>query len=159
MIEKRDFYIDGQWVAPLSARDHQVIDPSTEEPCAVISLGAEGDADRAVLAARAAFPAWMATDPAERIALVEKFLEIYARRQEEMAQAISMEMGAPIDLARSAQWGSGYAHTKNFLRAAKDFQFVRPLGDHAPNDRIVYEGRGRLRPDHALELADEPDHP
>ncbi|MGI3166519.1 aldehyde dehydrogenase family protein [Pseudooceanicola sp. 200-1SW] len=142
MIEKRDFYIDGQWVAPLSARDHQVIDPSTEEPCAVISLGAEGDADRAVLAARAAFPAWMATDPAERIALVEKFLEIYARRQEEMAQAISMEMGAPIDLARSAQWGSGYAHTKNFLRAAKDFQFVRPLGDHAPNDRIVYEAVG-----------------
>ena len=105
MIEKRDFYIDGQWVAPLAPRDHQVIDPSTEDPCAVISLGSEADADRAVAAAKAAFPAWMATPPADRIAIVEKFLEIYERRKEEMAQAISTEMGAPIDLSRSAQWG------------------------------------------------------
>ncbi|MCA1335558.1 aldehyde dehydrogenase family protein [Pseudooceanicola marinus] len=142
MIEKRDFYIDGQWVAPLEPRDHQVIDPSTEDPCAVISLGSEADADRAVAAAKAAFPAWMATPPADRIAIVEKFLEIYERRKEEMAQAISTEMGAPIDLSRSAQWGAGFSHTKNFLRAAKTFEFVRPLGDHAPNDRIVYEAVG-----------------
>ena len=142
MIEKRAFYIGGEWVEPLAPRDHQVINPSTEEPCAVISLGAEGDADRAVAAAKAAFPAWMARDPAERIALVEKFLEIYTARQDEMADAISMEMGAPIDLAKAAQWGAGFAHTKNFLRAAKDFQFIRPLGDHAPNDRIVYEATG-----------------
>lgn len=142
MIEKRAFYIGGEWVQPLSPRDHQVINPSTEEPCAVISLGAEGDADRAVAAAKAAFPAWMARDPAERIALVETFLEIYTRRKDEMAEAISMEMGAPIDLASSAQWGAGYAHTKTFLRTAKDFQFIRPLGDHAPNDRIVYEATG-----------------
>ncbi|WP_010138519.1 aldehyde dehydrogenase family protein [Oceanicola sp. S124] len=142
MIEKRDFYINGQWVAPATARDHQVIDPSTEEPCAVISLGSAEDADRAVAAARAAFPAWMATDPAERIALVEKFLEIYERRKDEMARAISMEMGAPIDMATASQWGAGYSHTKNFLAAAKTFQFVRPLGDHAPNDRIIYEAVG-----------------
>ncbi|MBR9765560.1 MAG: aldehyde dehydrogenase family protein [Rhodobacteraceae bacterium] len=142
MIEKRDFYINGQWVAPATARDHQVIDPSTEEPCAVISLGSAEDADRAVAAARAAFPAWMATDPAERIALVEKFLAIYERRKDEMAQAISMEMGAPIDMASASQWGAGYSHTKNFLAAAKEFQFVRPLGDHAPNDRIIYEAVG-----------------
>ena len=142
MIEKRDFYINGAWVAPLAPRDHQVINPSTEEPCAVISLGSEADADRAVQAARAAFPAWMATDPAYRIGLVEKFLEIYERRREEMAQAMSMEMGAPITMSRASQWGAGFSHTKNFLRAAKDFQFVRPLGDHAPNDRIVYEAVG-----------------
>ncbi|MGL4279967.1 MAG: aldehyde dehydrogenase family protein, partial [Albidovulum sp.] len=58
MIEKRDFYIGGQWVAPVQAKDHPVIDPSTEETCAIISLGTAADADRAVAAAKAAFPAW-----------------------------------------------------------------------------------------------------
>ena len=142
MIEKRQFYINGEWVDPVTPNDHQVIDPSTEEPSAVISLGSAADAEKAVAAAKAAFPAWMKTDPAERIALMEKFLEIYAARQEEMGEAISMEMGAPIDMAKSQQWGAGFAHTKNFIRAAKSFEFVRPLGDHAPNDRIVYEGVG-----------------
>ena len=75
MIEKRQFYINGAWVDPIDGRDHDVIDPSTEEPCAVISLGGQADTDAAVAAAKAAFPAWMATPPAERIALVEKLLE------------------------------------------------------------------------------------
>jgi aldehyde dehydrogenase (NAD+) len=142
MIEKRQFYINGEWVDPVTANDHEVIDPSTEEACAVISLGSSADVDKAVAAAKAAFPAWMKTDPAERIALAEKILEVYRARKDDMAKAISMEMGAPIDLSSSAQWGAGYAHTKNFIRAAKSFEFIRPLGDHAPNDRIVYEGFG-----------------
>ena len=142
MIEKRQFYINGEWVDPVTPNDHNVIDPSTEEPCAVISLGSAADVDKAVAAAKAAFPAWMKTPPEERIALCEKFLEIYAARQDDMGQAISMEMGAPIDMAKSQQWGAGFSHTKNFIRAAKNFEFVRPLGDHAPNDRIVYEGFG-----------------
>jgi aldehyde dehydrogenase (NAD+) len=142
MIEKRQFYINGEWVDPATPNDLKVIDPSTEEPCAVISLGSAADVDKAVAAAKAAFPAWMKKDPAERIALCEKFLEIYASRQEDMGKAISMEMGAPIDMAKSQQWGAGYAHTKNFIKAAKSFEFIRPLGDHAPNDRIVYEGFG-----------------
>ena len=111
MIEKRDFYIDGQWVAPLAPRDHQVIDPSTEDPCAMISLGSEADADRAVAAAKAAFPAWMATPPADRIAIVETFLEIYERRKEEMAQAISTEMGAPHRTCRAAPSGGPVSPT------------------------------------------------
>ncbi|WP_163848393.1 aldehyde dehydrogenase family protein [Pseudooceanicola aestuarii] len=142
MIEKRQFYINGEWVDPATPNDHNVIDPSTEEPCAVISLGSAADVDRAVAAARAAFPAWMKRDPAERIAIVETFLDLYKARQEDMAKAISMEMGAPIDMAMAQQWGAGFSHTKNFIRAAKEFQFVRPLGDHAPNDRIVYEAYG-----------------
>ena len=142
MIEKRQFYINGEWVDPVTANDHEVIDPSTEEACAVISLGSSADVDKAVAAAKAAFPAWMKTAPAERIALAEKVLEVYGARKDDMAKAISMEMGAPIDLSSSAQWGAGYAHTKNFIRAAKSFEFIRPLGDHAPNDRIVYEGFG-----------------
>jgi aldehyde dehydrogenase (NAD+) len=142
MIEKRQFYINGAWVDPARANDHHVIDPSTEEPCAVISLGSQADTDAAVAAARTAFPDWMRTPVAERIALVEKLLEIYNARGEEMAQAISMEMGAPIDMARQQQVGAGTGHMKNFLRAAKDFEFIRPLGDHAPNDRIIYEPIG-----------------
>ena len=142
MIEKRQFYINGAWVDPIEGRDHHVIDPSTEEPCAVISLGGQADTDAAVAAAKAAFPAWMATPPEERIALVEKLLEVYKARGEDLAQAMTTEMGAPIDMSRSSQVGAGTFHITNFLKAAKEFKFSRPLGDHAPNDRIIYEPIG-----------------
>jgi len=142
MIEKREFYIDGAWVKPRAGTDHEVINPSNEEPCAVISLGGQADTDAAVAAARTAFPAWMRTSKAERIALVEKLYEIYESRIEEMAQAISLEMGAPIDLARQAQAAAGLGHLKAFLKVAKDFDFIEPLGDHAPQDRIVHEAIG-----------------
>ncbi|UWR06956.1 aldehyde dehydrogenase family protein [Ruegeria sp. B32] len=142
MIEKRDFYINGQWVAPSQANDFHVIDPSTEESCTVISLGGQADTDAAVAAAKTALPGWMATPVEERIALVEKLIEIYPTRAEDLAQAMSMEMGAPIDMSRTQQVGAGIWHLKNFIRAAKSFQFERPLGDHAPNDRIIYEAVG-----------------
>ena len=142
MIEKRQFYINGEWVDPKDGRDHHVIDPSTEEPCAVISLGGQADTDAAVAAAKAAFPAWMATSPEERLAYVEKLLDVYKSRGEEMAQAMSLEMGAPIDMSRSSQVGAGTWHIENFIKDAKDFAFDRPLGDHAPNDRIIYEAVG-----------------
>jgi len=142
MIEKRQFYINGAWVDPIDGRDHHVIDPSTEEPCAVISLGGQADTDAAVAAAKAAFPAWMATPPEERIALVEKLLEVYKSRSDDLAEAMTTEMGAPIDMSRASQVGAGIFHISNFLKAAKDFKFIRPLGDHAPNDRIIYEPVG-----------------
>ena len=142
MIEKRQFYINGAWVDPIEGRDHHVIDPSTEDPCAVISLGGQADTDAAVAAAKDAFPAWMATSPADRIALVEKLLEIYQSRGEEMAQAMSLEMGAPIDMSRSSQVGAGTWHLQNFIDAAKSFEFDHPLNDHSPQDRIIYEAVG-----------------
>lgn len=142
MIENRKFYIDGAWVEPREGRDHQVIDPSTEEPCAVIALGGQADTDAATAAARAAFPGWMATPPAERIAYVEKILEVYETRAEDLAQATSLEMGAPIDMARQSQVPSGTWHITNFLSAARAFKFDEPLGDHAPNDRIIHEPVG-----------------
>ena len=142
MIEKREFYINGQWVAPSQANDCQVIDPSTEEACAVISLGAQADTDAAVAAAKAALPGWMATPVAERIALVEKLVDIYKTRGEDLAQAMSSEMGAPIDMSRTQQVGAGIWHLKNFIRAAKSFEFEKPLGDHAPEDRIIHEAVG-----------------
>ncbi|MDG1472189.1 MAG: aldehyde dehydrogenase family protein [Ascidiaceihabitans sp.] len=142
MLEKLDFYINGQWVKSQGGADHHVIDPSTEEPCAVISMGTEADANAAIAAAKAAFPAWMATPVEERIAYVSKLIEIYETRADDMATAMSTEMGAPISMSRSSQVGAGSYHLKNFIRAAKNFEFNRPLGAHAPNDRIIYEPIG-----------------
>ncbi|PLL14449.1 aldehyde dehydrogenase family protein [Tabrizicola sp. TH137] len=142
MLNKRDFYIDGRWTAPLAPRDCDVIDPSTEEPCAVISLGSAADTDAAVAAAKRAFPAWAATPPAERKRYVEAILAQYEARAEEMAQAISMEMGAPIDMSRSDQAPCLPWHLKNFLTAFDHVEWIRPLGPHAPNDRIALEPIG-----------------
>ena len=142
MIERRDFYIDGRWVAPAQPRDCAVIDPSTEEACAVISLGGKADTDAAVAAAKAALPAWAATPPAVRRKVVERILEQYERRKEELAAAISLEMGAPIDMARDSQAPCLPWHLKNFLDAFDRIEWIRPLGPHAPDDRIVLEPIG-----------------
>ena len=101
MIIRREFYINGAWVAPASPRDCAVIDPSTEEAVATISLGDQADTDAAVAAAKAAFPAWAATPPAERRAAVVRILEQYEARKEELARAISLEMGSPCLLYTS----------------------------------------------------------
>ncbi len=142
MLEKREFYIDGGWVSPTAGTDFEVIDPSTEEPFAVISLGGQADTDAAVAAARRAFPGWAATPPAERLQAVERIFEIYKARADDMAETISREMGAPIEMAKAQQVPAGLGHIKNFLRAAKGFAFERPLGEHAPNDRILYDPAG-----------------
>ncbi|WP_341367987.1 aldehyde dehydrogenase family protein [Yoonia sp. BS5-3] len=142
MIENRNFYINGAWVAPATARDHHVIDPSTEEPCAVISLGDQADTDAAVAAASAAFPAWAATPPEERAAYVKAILAQYEARSEEMAEAISLEMGAPIDMARGSQAPCLPWHLEGFLEAFDAVEWIRPLGPHAPHDRIAMEPIG-----------------
>ncbi|MEO9895424.1 MAG: aldehyde dehydrogenase family protein [Paracoccaceae bacterium] len=142
MLEKRQFYINGSWVDPIAGTDHHVVDPSLEEPCATISLGGAADAEAAVAAAKAAFPDWMSTPIEDRIGYVEKLISLYSEKGEELAQAMSAEMGAPIDMARAQQVGAGTWHLKNFVRAARNFEFNRPLGDHAPGDRIIYEPVG-----------------
>ncbi len=142
MIEKRDFYINGAWVAAQQGRDHNVINPSTEDPCAIISLGGQADTDAAVAAAKAAFPAWMMTPAEERIAYLEKIFDAYKEMAEDMAQAISMEMGAPIEMSRTQQVGAGLWHLKGFITEGKKFSFTSMLGDHAPNDRILHEPIG-----------------
>ncbi len=142
MIENRNFYINGAWVAPAKSRDFEVIDPSTEDVCAVISLGDQADTDAAVGAATAAFPAWAATPPAERAKYVSAILDQYEARKEEMAKAISLEMGAPIDMARDSQAPCLPWHLKGFLTAFDEIEWIRPLGPHAPNDRIAMEPIG-----------------
>ena len=125
MLEKRDFYINGQWVAPAKPNDYAVIDPSTEEQCAVISLGDKADTDAAVAAAKAAFEGWSQTPKEERIKLLRKLLDIYNARSDEMAKAMSMEMGAPMELSRNQQVGAGSWHLEGFLKAFDDFSFER----------------------------------
>ena len=142
IIDRRNFYINGEWVAPAEANDLEVIDPSTEEVAAVISLGGAADTDAAVAAAKAAFPGWSMTPVAERIEKLEALLEIYKARSDEMAVAISTEMGAPMALASTAQVGAGAGHIKSIIRALKAFEFERPLGDHAPDNAILYEPVG-----------------
>jgi len=142
MLIKRDFYINGQWTAPAAARDCEVIDPSTEDTCAVISLGDQADTDAAVAAAKAAFPAWAATPPADRRAVVVRILAQYEARKEEVARAIAMEMGAPLDFARDEQAPCLPWHLTNFLTAFDAIEWVKPLGPHAPTTRIALEPIG-----------------
>ncbi|SPJ29313.1 MULTISPECIES: aldehyde dehydrogenase family protein [Roseobacteraceae] len=142
MQDASKHYINGQRVASIDGREMAVENPSTEEKIATITLGGVADADAAVAAAKAAFPAWAATDPLGRIAALERLMEVYKSRAEDMAQAISVEMGAPIALARTAQVGAGAGHLKNTIRAAKAFAFERPLGENAPSDMILYEPVG-----------------
>ncbi|NEX46809.1 aldehyde dehydrogenase family protein [Pseudotabrizicola algicola] len=142
MLTKRDFYINGEWVAPKTPSDHQVINPSNEEPCAVISLGDQADTDAAVAAAKAAFPAWAATPPAERARLVAAILDQYNARLQEFAEAISMEMGAPIDFALQEQAPCLPWHTENFLKAFEQIEWVRPLGPQAPRSAVIMEPIG-----------------
>ena len=142
MLSKRQFYIDGEWVDPAKPNDLEVINPSNEEPCAVISLGDQADTDAAVAAANRVFWDWAKTSKEERLALVEKIHENYMARYDEMAEAMSLEMGAPIDMAKGSQAGAGAWHISNFIKAAKKFEYERPLGSHSPDNAILYEPVG-----------------
>ena len=93
MIEKKDFYINGKWVSPAKPNDFEVINPSTEEAFAIISLGSTEDTDKAIKAANIAFETWRETTKEERLALLEKFDEIYNRRWDEMVEAQSKRNG------------------------------------------------------------------
>ncbi|EYD74640.1 Aldehyde dehydrogenase [Rubellimicrobium mesophilum DSM 19309] len=142
MIDKRGFYIGGAWVESEDGREHVVIDPSTEEGAVRITLAGPQDVDRAVAAAKAALPAWAATEPRERKALVERILQEYHRREGDFAAAISQEMGAPIDFALSEQAPSFSWHTENFLTAFDRVEWLRPLGPQAKGTMIAMEPIG-----------------
>ena len=142
MENKKNFYIDGKWVTPKSKEEIKVIDPATEENCAVISLGNKDDINDAVSAAKKAYSSWAFSTKEERIKLLEKLYENYKKRWADIAEAITLEMGAPKDFATKLQAGTGAAHLKSFIRYLKNFEFEKPLGDHAPNQRLIYEPKG-----------------
>ncbi|MDG1473452.1 MAG: aldehyde dehydrogenase family protein, partial [Porticoccaceae bacterium] len=138
MKDLRKFYIDGQWVDPVQVSDLNVENPASEELIATISLGTSADVNKAVAAAKRAFPEFSATSVEERISLMEKLLEIYMDRYDEMAWVISAEMGAPISFATESQADCGRGHINAALEALKTFEFERQVGD----TRIVKEPIG-----------------
>jgi aldehyde dehydrogenase (NAD+) len=128
MIDCRKFYIDGKWVEPAQGHDHVVINPATEEAIATISLGTAADVDRAVAAAKRAFESYSETSPDQRLAYLKKIIEIYKAKSEEMAEMISLEMGAPLSLAKKAQAPAGMAHLAEMLKVLGDFKFEETKG-------------------------------
>jgi aldehyde dehydrogenase (NAD+) len=124
----RQFYIGGQWVDPVEHRDFTVFNPATEEAIATISLGSAADVDKAVAAAKKAFDSYSETTPGERMAFLRRIIEIYMTRMGEMAELISLEMGAPLSLSRAAQAPAGLAHIKEIVRVLERFQFEELKG-------------------------------
>ena len=141
MIEKKNFYINGKWVSPAQPNDFEVINPSTEEAFAIISLGSAEDADKAIKAANIAFETWRETTKEERLALLEKFDEIYKRRWDEMVEAQSKEMGAPLDFASETHTKMGADICRNNIEILKDFNFEHQF-DPKSNNHIRYEPIG-----------------
>lgn len=138
MSHHLQFYINGKWVDPVTPRTHTVINPSTEQACAEISMGSAADVDRAVQAARKAFETYALTSVAERCALLERVIAEYLKRYAEMAVAISTEMGAPNALAQTSQAGSGLGHLKAALAVLKNYAFEEQRG----STRLVKEPIG-----------------
>ncbi|HEY6644972.1 aldehyde dehydrogenase family protein [Povalibacter sp.] len=128
MYDFRRFFIDGAWVTPAGRREIDVINPATEEAVGKILLGTPEDVDAAVQAARRAFESFSQTSREERIALLERILEVFQSHMSRLGQAISDEMGAPMKLALGAQAGSGPGHFASTLAALKDFEFEEQLG-------------------------------
>ena len=131
-------YIEGAWVESEGGTRHEVIDPATEAPVAEITLGSTADVDKAVAAARRAFENFSRTSVEERIALIERVVEAYKTRAADMAEAISLEMGAPLSLAKTAQVGSGIGHLQSAAHALGEFQFEEQIG----NSLVVHEPIG-----------------
>ena len=128
MTDYRKFYIDGKWVSPLKCSDFAVVNPATEEPITSISLGGEADVEVAVSAAKKAFESWSETSREERLALLRRITEIYQAKSQDMAAAISNEMGTPISLARKAQVPAGLAHLAEAARVLETMSFEEVRG-------------------------------
>ncbi|MGD9762496.1 MAG: aldehyde dehydrogenase family protein [Candidatus Binatia bacterium] len=123
MKDCRQFYIEGAWVAPGQANDFQVLNPATEAAIGVISLGGRAEVDAAVAAARKAFPAFADTTREERLELLQRIKDAYKRHLDEMAETISLEMGAPMWLSKAAQAVAPLGHLGAVVRVLKEYQF------------------------------------
>lgn len=130
MRDYRKFYIDGEWVSPLKENTFEVVNPATEAVAGIISLGSEADVDLAVAAAKRAFETYSKTTREERLALFGKILEVYQRRLGEMAQAITEEMGAPLEtVAKPMQAPAGLGHFQVAAGILQDFEFEKQQGN------------------------------
>jgi aldehyde dehydrogenase (NAD+) len=138
MRDYMKFYIDGQWVDPVTAKSLDVVNPATEEVCGHISAGSAADVDKAVAAARKAFETYSMTSREDRLDLLQRILAEYQKRFGDVASAITEEMGAPASLAQRAQAPIGMAHLATGIEVLKNFKFEE---DRGPT-RIVKEPIG-----------------
>jgi len=116
------FYIDGDWVTPQSADTMPVLNPANAQQVAAVALGNEADVDRAVAAAKSAFNSFSLTTKSERLDLLRRIREVSERRFEELAQAMRLEMGAPITMAREAQADAAIGHLDGFISALEKLE-------------------------------------
>lgn len=131
-------YINGQWVDSIGGKRHEVISPSTEEPCTEITLGTKADVDAAVAAAKEAYKTFSRTTREERLELLNRIVEEYKKRVDDLARSMANEMGAPVSFAATAQVGAGIGGFLGTIAALKDFQFSEQMG----GNKIVYEPIG-----------------
>ena len=119
------FYINGEWVNPDTANTLDVINPATEEAFTQISMGSKADVDKAVNAAKAAFPLYSKWSVEDRVALLERIIVLYKKRYDEIAEAITREMGAPITMSKEEHAAMGTIHFQCALDVLKKFQFEK----------------------------------
>jgi aldehyde dehydrogenase (NAD+) len=118
-----EFYIDGEWVKPIHADTIDVINPATEQIIETISAGSAEDIDRAVSAARRAFDSFSRSSKEDRVELLTSVREVYKKRFDDIAEAIRLEMGAPLHLARGGQTSVGLGHLKTAIRVLEEFEY------------------------------------
>lgn len=129
MREHLEFYIDGAWVAPAGADTQQLVNPATEEVSGRIALGSLADVDKAVAAARRAFPAWSASSREDRLDLLKAIKAEFAARQGDLAAAITEEMGAPASLAGGFHTFLGAGHLDTVIATLENYVFESRMGD------------------------------
>ena len=127
MYDCKLFYIDGEWVRPAQSDTLDVLDPATEAAVGVISLGSRTDVDAAVRAARGAFPAFSLTSREERLDILDRVIAGYKARADDLAKAVTAEMGAPARLSSKAQVPSALGHLIEARRTLEEFGFEEKL--------------------------------
>lgn len=130
MSHDLQFFIDGEWCDPVTPRTFDLVDPATEEKFRTVSLGSAADVDRAVKAARKAFEAFSRTDVADRLALLKRIATVYEKRKQDLAEAMTREMGAPLSLSQTAQVYLGEAHLAKILKVLPDYVFEQDRGHY-----------------------------
>ncbi len=128
MEHERQHYVNGSWVDPLEPVLLEVIDPSTEEAVTQIAVGGPKDVDRAVAAAKAAFPAFARTTREQRLDLLRAILSEYNKRRQDIAEALSQEMGAPLKFALERQSATGTAHLIRMIEVLENYHFEEVQG-------------------------------
>ena len=125
----KQFYINGNWVNPVKKNDSfDVLNPANEKVIGQVSLGTPHDIDSAVISARNAFNFFSQTSVEDRLTLLERIIEVYESRYDEVAETISLEMGAPISLSKNAQAKSGLTHFRQSIEVLHNFRWEERSG-------------------------------